>query len=96
MTFGVENRDTVEIYRNPESLRDEQVCEPDAVLRGNFAFDRISIANFDGTKIARSRRNSRRNPFPGGDRALGQQSGQTAASRLLRPAQCRPLSADGR
>jgi hypothetical protein len=46
----VENRDTVEIYRNPESLRDEQVCEPDAVLRGNFAFDRISIANFDGTK----------------------------------------------
>lgn len=50
ISFGVENRDTVEIFRNPESLRDEQACEPDAVLRGNFAFDRISIANFDGTK----------------------------------------------
>ncbi|HEX6961787.1 MAG TPA: FecR domain-containing protein, partial [Lacipirellula sp.] len=50
ITFGVENRDTVEIFRNPESLRDEQACEPDAVLRGNFAFDRISIASFDGSK----------------------------------------------
>ena len=50
ISFGVENRDTVEIYRNPESLRNEQDCDPDAVLRGNFAFDRISIANFDGTK----------------------------------------------
>ena len=35
---------------NPESLRDEQACEADAVLRGNFAFDRISIASFDGSK----------------------------------------------
>ena len=34
-----------------ESLRDEAACTPDAVLRGNFAFDRISLANFDGTKI---------------------------------------------
>ena len=50
ITFGVENRDTVEVFRNPESLRDEQACEADAVLRGNFAFDRISIANFDGEK----------------------------------------------
>jgi hypothetical protein len=50
IVFGVENRDTVEIFRNPESLRDEQACEPDAVLRGNFAFDRISIASFDGSK----------------------------------------------
>lgn len=50
ITFGVENRDTVEVYRNPESLRDEQQCEPDAVLRGNFSFDRISLANFDGKK----------------------------------------------
>jgi HAMP domain-containing protein len=51
ITFGVENRDVAEVYRNPESLRDEQVCKPDAVLRGNFAFDRISLANFDGAKI---------------------------------------------
>ncbi len=50
MTFGVEDRDVVEVYRNPESLRDEAACTPDAVLRGNFAFDRISLANFDGTK----------------------------------------------
>jgi hypothetical protein len=49
--FGVDNRDTVEVFRNPESLRDEQACRPDAVLRGNFAFDRISLANFDGTKV---------------------------------------------
>ena len=51
LTFGVNNRDTVEIYRNPASLRDEKACQADAVLRGNFAFDRISIANFDGAKI---------------------------------------------
>jgi hypothetical protein len=49
--FGVENRDVVEIYRNPESLRDEQACTVDAVLRGNFAFDRISMASFHGAKI---------------------------------------------
>jgi hypothetical protein len=51
ITFGVENRDVVEIYRNPESLRDEQACSVDAVLRGNFAFDRISLASFHGSKI---------------------------------------------
>lgn len=51
IAFGVGNRDTVEIYRNPTSLRDEKECEPDAVLRGNFAFDRISLANFDGSKV---------------------------------------------
>lgn len=51
ITFGVDNRDVVEIYRNPESLRDEQSCTVDAVLRGNFAFDRISMASFHGTKI---------------------------------------------
>jgi hypothetical protein len=51
ISFGVDNRDTVEVLRDPESLRDEGVCNPDVVLRGNFAFDRISIANFDGTKV---------------------------------------------
>ena len=51
IAFGVGNRDTVEIYRNPTSLRDENECKPNAVLRGNFAFDRISLANFDGSKV---------------------------------------------
>lgn len=51
IAFGSNNRDTVEVFRNPVSLRDEQKCEPDAVLKGNFAFDRISLANFDGSKI---------------------------------------------
>lgn len=50
IAFGVENRDVVEVFRNPRSLRDESACRPTAVLRGNFAFDRISLANFDGTK----------------------------------------------
>ncbi len=50
-TFGSENRDTVEVFRNPASLRDEQKCIPSAVLKGNFAFDRISLANFHGSKI---------------------------------------------
>ncbi len=50
-TFGSENRDTVEVFRNPVSLRDEQKCIPSAVLKGNFAFDRISLANFHGSKI---------------------------------------------
>jgi hypothetical protein len=51
ITFGVDNRDVVEVYRNPESLRDEQACSVDAILRGNFAFDRISMASFHGAKI---------------------------------------------
>src|SRR5690606_33710881 len=49
ITFGIDNRDVVEVYRNPESLRDEHACTIDAVLRGNFAFDRISMASFHGT-----------------------------------------------
>ncbi|MCA9235585.1 MAG: FecR domain-containing protein [Planctomycetales bacterium] len=51
ITYGVANRDVVQVYRNPESLRDESLCHVDAVLRGNFAFDRISLGNFDGTKV---------------------------------------------
>jgi|GEM_PF-1503945 len=51
ISFGVDNRDTVEIFRNPVSLRDEQACTVDAVLKGNFAFDRISLGNFDGQKL---------------------------------------------
>ena len=51
ITFGVENRDVAEVYRNPASLRSEGACQPTATLRGNFAFDRISLANFDGKKV---------------------------------------------
>ncbi|HVT27691.1 MAG TPA: FecR family protein [Lacipirellulaceae bacterium] len=49
--FGAGNRDRVEVYRNPASLVDESACKPDAELVGNFAFDRISLGNFHGTKI---------------------------------------------
>jgi hypothetical protein len=51
ISFGVDNRDSVEIFRNPVSLRDEQACSIDAVLKGNFAFDRISLGNFGGDKL---------------------------------------------
>jgi hypothetical protein len=51
MTFGAGNRDRVEVFRNPESLIDEDAGTPDAELVGNFAFDRISLGNFHGTKI---------------------------------------------
>jgi hypothetical protein len=51
MTFGAGNRDRVEVFRNPASLVDEAACKPDAELVGNFAFDRISLGNFNGTKI---------------------------------------------
>lgn len=51
ISFGLSNRDIVEIYRNPESLRDESACTVDAVLKGNFAFDRISMGNFYGENV---------------------------------------------
>ena len=51
ITFGVGNRDRVEIFRNPASLVDENLCQADAELVGNFAFDRISLGNFNGTKV---------------------------------------------
>ena len=51
MTFGAGNRDRVEVFRNPASLVDETLCKSDAELVGNFAFDRISLGNFNGTKI---------------------------------------------
>ncbi|HEX5471826.1 MAG TPA: FecR domain-containing protein, partial [Lacipirellulaceae bacterium] len=51
IVFGAGNRDRVEVFRNPASLTDETACKPDAELVGNFAFDRISLGNFNGTKI---------------------------------------------
>jgi hypothetical protein len=49
--YGAGNRDQVDVFRNPASLVDETLCKPDAELVGNFAFDRISFGNFNGTKI---------------------------------------------
>ncbi|HEX2475516.1 MAG TPA: FecR domain-containing protein [Lacipirellulaceae bacterium] len=51
ITFGSLNRDRVEVFRNPESLVDEDACVADAELTGNFAFDRISLGNFHGSKV---------------------------------------------
>jgi FecR protein len=51
ITFGPGNRDHVEVLRNPESLDDEGAAVVDAELTGNFAFDRIGLGNFHGTKI---------------------------------------------
>jgi hypothetical protein len=48
--FGAGNRDVATIYRDPASLIDEERCEPTATLRGNLAFDRISLANFDSLR----------------------------------------------
>lgn len=48
--FGSSDFDRVRIYRNPRSLTNESKCHVDAELKGNFAFDRISLGNFDGTK----------------------------------------------
>jgi hypothetical protein len=50
VTFGPGNRDRVEVFRDPESLVDENACILDAEMSGNFAFDRISLGNFHGTK----------------------------------------------
>jgi hypothetical protein len=50
INFGPGNRDRVEVFRNPESLIDENTCIVEGELTGNFAFDRISLGNFHGTK----------------------------------------------
>ena len=51
ITYGAGNRDQVAVFRNPKSLNEESECKVDAELVGNFAFDRISLGNFHGTKI---------------------------------------------
>jgi hypothetical protein len=48
--FGGGNRDVATIYRDPESLIDEERCTATAKLKGNLAFDRISLANFDSLR----------------------------------------------
>lgn len=49
--FGPDNQDQVTVFRNPSSLEDESRCVAAASLQGNFAFDRVSLANFKGNKI---------------------------------------------
>lgn len=51
ITFGAGNQDRVQVFRNPESLVIEESCVVDAELLGNFAFDRISLGNFNGKKL---------------------------------------------
>jgi hypothetical protein len=51
IAFGPGNRDRVAVFRNPLSFIDEKACIVDAELTGNFAFDRISLGNFHGTKV---------------------------------------------
>ena len=48
--FGQQNKDRVTVYVDPESLADESQCSATATGDGNFAFDRISLANFEGDK----------------------------------------------
>jgi FecR protein len=48
--FGEDDHDVVTVYRDPDSLLDESRCKPTAKLKGNFAFDRISMGNFDSLK----------------------------------------------
>ena len=49
LTFGPGDKDTAEIFRNPESLSDETASTVDAKLAGNFALDRIAVARFVGS-----------------------------------------------
>ncbi|TWT75682.1 hypothetical protein Pla123a_31920 [Posidoniimonas polymericola] len=49
--FGQDNSDTATVYRNPQSLVDESVCQPAGMLLGNFAFDRVCFGNFDQSKL---------------------------------------------
>jgi hypothetical protein len=51
ISFGDNNVDTIEVFKNPASLWDESECKPDVVGQGNFAFDRIGLANFEGNKV---------------------------------------------
>lgn len=49
--FGEGDDDLATVFRNPSSLADEESCDPTGTLRGMFAFDRVSLGNFEGDKI---------------------------------------------
>jgi len=50
IVFGNDDQDRIEVFKNPASLWDENKCRPDVVGTGNFSFDRIGLANFEGEK----------------------------------------------
>lgn len=50
IAFGPEHRDELEVFVNPVSLSDVDECKPVVRGLGNFAFDRVGLANFDGRK----------------------------------------------
>lgn len=49
--YGEGDADRATVFRNPVSLVDEALCEPTAMLHGNFSFDRISLGNYNGSKV---------------------------------------------
>jgi len=49
-TFGPDDRDTVQVFRNPESTTEESKSTVDATLEGNFTFDRVALARFVGNE----------------------------------------------
>jgi hypothetical protein len=50
ITFGANHEDELEVFVDPTLMADESKLKPVARGRGNFAFDRIGLANFDGRK----------------------------------------------
>ncbi len=53
ITFRENNEDKIEVFKNPGSLLDESKCESFVTGYGNFSFDRVSLANFEGDKSFR-------------------------------------------
>lgn len=49
--FGQGDQDVATVYRNPSSLSEEGSCVATAKLNGMFAFDRVSLGNFEGSKV---------------------------------------------
>ncbi|TWT86654.1 FecR protein [Pseudobythopirellula maris] len=49
--FGEDGEDRATIYRNPRSMSHESDCDVSASMNGVFAFDRVSLGNFKGSKL---------------------------------------------
>lgn len=50
VTFGEAGRGKAEVFRNPPPGAEESQLAPQAVLEGDFAFERVVIGNFNGLK----------------------------------------------
>ena len=48
--FNENNEDEIKVFVNPVSLDNEEDCEAVVTGTGNFSFDRVSLANFEGSK----------------------------------------------